>query len=1563
MTTCDSSTSTGASLQNNQDADVFTVRVRSDLQCSKSLKSLIQETLSSPSTILPSKSPTLLREVEEEQFTFTLPVPEQRQLQQEKQQYQVLHHNSFSQQTNVQQPIPGQPQTIMPTRELAQHHSIIQPAHILPMQQLNIVGQPIQSFLQPRPQMVSQRMVNPSQVYLRPQNPHPYQQPQATQWPAIWQPPQQQHQVQQSAPRQPIPFYVLQQVVPENNVQVTQSTHQVVTNIQQLHQAQVPQQGTKIQQAQRQVSQGSEANLIQSQAQPQNINIFKQQQGQIQNNPVAVSQPLSPVTPVNTEQFINSQGDVAFKRKDSYGRVIFRCGSCEFESPSEQNLIIHMASCKLTSGQKKIYFQAKNHWMPLLQKNLRPSVQTMLQRLLSEEKDSNTLVLLFRRVVYEITKQETHESSNDLLCVVMALRKEHFEKSLVYMLTMEESLIDGQNPHTLNFCTLAFKKYFQNIEFTEKIRKATLNLICTQIGTETFVKITNFVFYDGEKNNSGQSAAHLLNISFPALRCAIAEGKIQLTMFHKSFAKFRLNTVPVCGANYNSMSTNLFKAFIKKALLSTPDLRRHQSLLSQLFNKTISEEEFRAQFTAGSGTLKEAMKQFYPNYKYAVKNKLEDIKYFSKIYNKELAMDLILVFQQSEVVKTVESYEHLLKVLLGKKEQSSFSNLYISDQKILNDYKASIEHLQTHCKKPASFSDLQAILKTKYMLTTARLAFTNTGDLVTPPPIIEDHTLETRQNISVGRIVEQPTFKIGQTVNVSPIIEDHIIETGQTVPKGQMLETIQNVPVSPIVEDYTKQIVPASPIQTPDLEALPSPIQEASVKEKPVQVSQISQMDPLHETVEIMYDSGSGSCSPGLSGSPSDKQGLVNSKICGSCEGCLNQKPCNCAFCLADKPELLELCKTKRCELYTQSITLKIQGTKIKKIRSKRCGICSGCMVNDCGVCIICQKKASGESLRSNQFCYNKKCHRKVIKTRCGFCQGCKRTEDCGKCLKCTVASQSGPCNLRQCSRPFIDTNLSGKINQPSSKVPDKGEDLVENGMRKTLRETEKETARRPDELALAEAYEAKKLAFEAKTLLIRKYTQKTSKEMVVCKKELIEYINFNINLKQLFVSCKLVAPEHLDKAVLRLTENFVFFRREVLGRRMLLTELHYVFENLDVSEDGITESFNYTKASSETKAAPSNPPMDESVSFLPKEPAMEDVNIILNYKTHSEWRMTVNGLTRNYVAVFTEDHVFFCPNTFRIPNLYDGYEFQYKMFSTREGKIYLPEEIRPANTKECHFYTVSNLEEYEKHFLNLQDLHESSSLFKVSDFECLFTEFDMTTGCEVQLSPCVLHPVDANKEPFPDNKLIQVMNHLVGTAMAGLKFMRQYSCELNVSPPSQPQARVQYICLSFTDYTIFTPQKFFPNVAQEFQDNISCGQELVGKECKIGNTRIMKLSYEVNLFSNQLLGQSTQKKMLPARIIDSKDLPSAQTSKPFAIPQSLLPMYDIKNIVTQPIKRITRKIISKTTRKWEDGKTVHMLMFEPIKDLFGNFLPKTLEVGSHVNIIITVMINDKNTK
>ena len=193
-----------------------------------------------------------------------------------------------------------------------------------------------------------------------------------------------------------------------------------------------------------------------------------------------------------------------------------------------QNLIIHMASCQLTSGQKKIYFQAKNHWMPLLRNNLRPSVQTMLQRLLSEEKDSNTLVLLFKRVVYEITKQESQESSNDMLCVVMALRKEHFEKNLVYVLTMEESLIDEQNTSNLNLCTLAFQKYFQSIQFTEKIAKATLNLFCTQIGTETFVRITNFQFYDGEKFNSGQSSAHLLNISFPALRCAIAGGKLQL---------------------------------------------------------------------------------------------------------------------------------------------------------------------------------------------------------------------------------------------------------------------------------------------------------------------------------------------------------------------------------------------------------------------------------------------------------------------------------------------------------------------------------------------------------------------------------------------------------------------------------------------------------------------------------------------------------------------------------------------------------------------------------------------------------------------------------------------------------------------------------------------------------------------------------------------------------------------------------------------------------------------------------------------------------------------------
>ena len=1542
------STSTGTFPKTNPDADVFNVRVRSDLQSSKSLKSIIKETLSSPSTTLIGNSPTLLREVEEEHFTFTLPEPQQfpQQKQHQQLQYDQVEHQS-SKQTYVQQ-FPGQPQT----RQLApQQQSAIQPVHLLSLQQANIVGQTRQRFLQPRPQRASQRMMNPSQVHLRPQNPSPYQQTQSTQWPAIWQSPQQQQQVPHNVSSQSQPLFVLQQMVPPDNIQVVQDTNQVIQQpeIQQLLQSQVPvpQQGAQIQQVQRKVSQSSEANLIQIQSQPQKIQLFKQQQIQIQNNSVAASQPQIPVTPV---PFRNSQGDMAFKRKDSYGRVIFRCGFCEIESPSEENLIIHMASCQLTPGQKRIYFQAKNHWMPLLKNNLRPSVQTMLKGLLStEEKDPNTLVILFRNLFYEIRKQQTQESSKDMLSVVMALRKEHFQKSFVYMLTMEESLIDDKNPRALKFSTLAFQKYFQNIQFTEEIRKATLNLICTQIGTETFVKITNFVFYDGEKYNSGQKAAHLLNISFPALRCAIAEGKIQLTMFHKSFAKFHLNTVPVYMTNYNTLSTNLFKSFFKRALLSTHDLRSHQSLMIQLFHKTISEEEFMAHFTDISGKLKEAMNQFYPHYKYAVRNKLEDINYFSKLYNKELAMDLILVLQQSQVVKTEDSYKHLMKVLQGTKEQSSFPNLYISNEKVLNDYKVSIEHLKTHCKKPASFRDLQAVLKDKYISTAAMTDLMTINEVVTTPPILEDHLSETIQNISASHLVQDHTLK-GQTVHVSPIVEDHTLEVVQNVPEDATLEgmTIHIVPLSPNVEDHTRQTVHPSPTSTPDLAASTIPIQEASVKEKPVQVSQIIQMDPAHEPVEILYESGSGSCSPGPSNSQSNKQGQENSKICGSCEGCLNQEPCNaCELCLTGKPELLKLCKSKRCELSTQSTTKKVQGSKIKKVPSKRCRICPGCMVKDCGCCIICVKKASGESLRSNQFCYKKKCHRKLTKTCCGFCQGCKRTEDCKKCIKCTVSSQTGLCDLKQCSRPFIDRNLSSKISQPISKVPDEGSNPVKNRIHKKLQEQEKETSKMPDEIAVSEMWEAKKLAFQAKRLLSRKYTQKTSNEMILCKKQLIEYLNCKITLTQLFASCKLVAHQNLEKAVLRLTENFIFFRKEVLSRGILLKELHYVFENIDVSEDGITESFDYTKASSEAKAAPNNPPMVESVNFLAQEAAMEDINIILNYKTHSEWRMTVNRLTRNYVAVFMEDHVLFCPYNIRLPDLYDGYEFQYKMFANnREGKIYLPEEIRPANTRECHFYTVSNLEEYENHFLNLQDLQESSTLFKIWKFEFLFTQFDMKTGCKVQLSPTVLHPVDVNKEPYPDNKLIQVMNHLVGTTMTGLQFMRQYGCELNVSPPSQPQTRVRYVCLSFTDYTIFIPQKFYPNIAQEFEDNILCGQKLVGKDCKIGNTRIMKLSYEVNLLSNQLLVQSTQKKMLPARIIDSKDLPSAQSSLPFAVPNSLLPMYDIKNIGYQPIRRIMRNIMSKTTVKWEDEKTVQMLMFEPIKETFSDFLPRTLEVG-----------------
>jgi len=144
----------------------------------------------------------------------------------------------------------------------------------------------------------------------------------------------------------------------------------------------------------------------------------------------------------------------------------------------------------------------------------------------------------------------------------------------------------------------------------------------------------------------------------------------------------------------------------------------------------------------------------------------------------------------------------------------------------------------------------------------------------------------------------------------------------------------------------------------------------------------------------------------------------------------------NCAFCKSGDLRSQNRCPAKQC---TKRVPIQPRGStgspvkdgsSVGEIKKKkgRCGECEGCKVEDCGNCDNCVKRKLGETMRSNQYCYNKRCDEvekekekkpKMKRTRCGTCTGCKMTDGCGKCSTC-LKDYPHLCAARRCSEPIF---------------------------------------------------------------------------------------------------------------------------------------------------------------------------------------------------------------------------------------------------------------------------------------------------------------------------------------------------------------------------------------------------------------------------------------------------------------------------------------------------------------------------------------------------------------
>jgi len=146
---------------------------------------------------------------------------------------------------------------------------------------------------------------------------------------------------------------------------------------------------------------------------------------------------------------------------------------------------------------------------------------------------------------------------------------------------------------------------------------------------------------------------------------------------------------------------------------------------------------------------------------------------------------------------------------------------------------------------------------------------------------------------------------------------------------------------------------------------------------------------------------------------------------CGECEGCNSAACGECGSC---QKGYSQLCRAIHCKNPIKSENNEPKKPKMKRIR---CGECTGCMSDPCGLCATCQKaphlcktrwctnatmrevvkreripRTPGMKQKSSSSKYQKGCNPRRYK-RCGECNGCK-APDCGQCASCKMNEQFG---------------------------------------------------------------------------------------------------------------------------------------------------------------------------------------------------------------------------------------------------------------------------------------------------------------------------------------------------------------------------------------------------------------------------------------------------------------------------------------------------------------------------------------------------------------------------
>merc|ERR1719319_242467 len=450
--------------------------------------------------------------------------------------------------------------------------------------------------------------------------------------------------------------------------------------------------------------------------------------------------------------------------------------------------------------------------------------------------------------------------------------------------------------------------------------------------------------------------------------------------------------------------------------------------------------------------------------------------------------------------------------------------------------------------------------------------------------------------------------------------------------------------------------------------------------------------------------------------------------------------------------------------------------------------------------------------------------------------------------------------------------------------------------------------------------------AHAAQRYLMLKYGEKSSKDMEVCKDALIKYLNRDITIEELYCLLKLGKEQEVKGFVNLMQSNMILFQQEVFQKRIKLKDLHWVFENISIESNRIIETFKSSLVADVLGPSASN--MGNDVEDITDKTKIGT----LRYDTCAQWNMTTqNEKTLNYIAIFTEDHILFCPQTTKLTKLPDKYEFVYKMLpNNKQGKVYLPTET------EIFFQHVTSLEEFENFFLNIHNVQECSTLIRRPFMEHCFSCFEEKYGQEIHVEYGLIHEDKSNK-------VRTVLNNIFGSKMNGLEYHGQFAGELRMtSSQDSSQTLVRYACLDFSDYTLFLPQNFKLDIALKFRTSWFYGQELEGRICIHKGVKMMKTEFENKLIHIRIYEEDKDQNLLLLRFQDGSLQPIAFLAKNQLAEKYKKIMTDIKKA---PSPKVLRSIISHKIKRREDpsSPSIHVLSMQPAKS--GEKALKILEV------------------